>query len=462
MCTRLLYDRRLTFQLGIEEQQAVSALKLLDNIDYPQICYTDLSEDDIIARCTAGRPLPCGQYAFAVARGASIHLARDPLGCNKLFFGLTSEGQLVVGNRAVQVWRRGVALAAIASCPPGHVLEVSRAGVHNLGGSEVSAIAPNLELSVADFSAGSRAILDQAFRWLASKFKDYRFVVCLSGGLDSSVIASLAATHLSNVAAASFTYLDHDDLQRLAIGAPATELAVSEDFRCAAAVASALEMPLLPVVRSREAVAGAVKSSVQLCQDWRDFNVHCATVNLFLAQDIRAAFPGEKVVVLSGDLMNEYVCDYSEERVGTTVYYKIPRIPMDKRRRYFVRGLDAGDREIGVFSAYGLIACQPFAVLAERFMRIPALMLERPDLKWALNGPLLAPQVTAHVNRAKTRAQVGGKDLGTLGLYHQLGIGEAQLRRAWQNQFPSEQPETCDEFIQFGRYKAPVIRQAGE
>src|SRR5260370_33751025 len=169
-------------------------------------------------------------------------------------------------------------------------------------------------------------------------------------------------------------------------------------------------MPLLPVVRCREAVAGAVKSSVQLCQDWRDFNVHCATVNLFLAQDIRAAFPAEKVVVLSGDLMNEYVCDYSEERVGTTVYYKIPRIPMHKRRRYFVRGLDAGDREIGVFSAYGLIACQPFAVLAERFMRIPALMLERPDLKWALNGPLLAPQVMAHVNRAKTRAQVGGQD----------------------------------------------------
>src|SRR5262249_30278933 len=81
--------------------------------------------------------------------------------------------------------------------------------------------------------------------------------------------------------------------------------------------------------------------------------------------------PGERVVVLTGDLMNEYVCDYREEQVGTTIYYKVPRVPMSKRRTYFVRGLDAGDREIGVFSAYGLVACQPFVLLAEHYMRIP-------------------------------------------------------------------------------------------
>src|SRR5262249_37656963 len=48
-------------------------------------------------------------------------------------------------------------------------------------------------------------------------------------------------------------------------------------------------------------------------------------------------------------------------------------------------------------------------------MRIPPAMLEQPDRNRLLNGPLLAPQIIVHVNRAKTRAQVGGKDLGTLG-----------------------------------------------
>jgi asparagine synthetase B (glutamine-hydrolysing) len=187
-----------------------------------------------------------------------------------------------------------------------------------------------LELTHASF-------LDQAFDWITSQFKDCRFVVCLSGGLDSSVIASFAATRLSNVAPATFTYLNHDDLQRRGLRAPVAELAVSEDFHCAAAVAGALELPLLPVVRARVAVAGVVQTSVHLWQYWRDFNVHCATVNLFLAEDICAAFAGERGVVLTGDLMNEYVCDYREERVGSTAYDKIPRIPMGKRRRYFVR-----------------------------------------------------------------------------------------------------------------------------
>jgi hypothetical protein len=214
----------------------------------------------------------------------------------------------------------------------------------------------------------------------------------------------------------------------------------------------------VPVIRSRDAVAGAIVASVRLCQDWRDFNVHCATVNLFLAQDIRAAFPNEKVVVLTGDLMNEYVCDYRPEEVNGTIYYKLPRVPADKRRKHLVRGLDSSDREIGVFWAYGLVVCQPFAMLADRYMRIPPSMLERPDLKWELNGALLPPVVSAQVNKAKTRAQVGGKDLGTLGIYHQLGVGDEHLRRAWQAQFPGETAASCEEFIQFGRYKTPRFK----
>jgi len=46
---------------------------------------------------------------------------------------------------------------------------------------------------------------------------------------------------------------------RHALGEPVAALAgVSDDFRCAENVASVLGLPLLPVVRSREAVAGAV------------------------------------------------------------------------------------------------------------------------------------------------------------------------------------------------------------
>ena len=427
----------------------MSTVNLINLVDYPQIRYASHSDSDIIDRGLTGRPMPHGQYAFALARENSVYLARDPIGCNKLFFGHDREGRLVVGNRVVQVWRRGAPLSAIGSCPPGHVIEVSRDGTRDLGGSDLSGMRADPAVGIADFCDGSRALLDQAFEWLAEKYKGWRFAVSLSGGLDSSVVASFAAARLPDVTAVSFTYLDVDDLRRHAHGTPVDQLgSASDDYRCAAKVAAALGMPLLPAIRPRQAVAPAIQASVQLCQDWHDFNVHCATVNFFISQDVRAAFAGDKLMVLTGDLMNEYVCDYSEEHVGNTVYYKIPRVPLDKRRRFFVRGLDASDREIGVFWAYGLAVCQPFVVLAERYMRIPASMLAEPDLKWTLNGPLLASEAAPHVNRAKTRAQVGGKDLGTLAIYHQLGIAEEHLRNVWRAQFPTEQPATCDEFIQ--------------
>jgi len=431
-------------------------MELIDLSDYPALRYAPLSDGEVLDRGLSIGRLPPGQYALALRRGNTIHLARDPVGCSKLFFGRNREGDLVVGNRVVRVWQRGVPLAAIASCPPGQVLEVSRDGAAKVAGQELCDVRADAGLSVAAFQVEVRATLDRAFAWLAREFEGCQFAVCLSGGLDSSLIASFAAAHLPGVAAVSFTYLDADDLRRHALGAPAEQLAsASEDLKAAARVASALGLPLRPVVRPGDAVAGAIGASVRLCQDWRDFNVHCATVNLFLAQDIRAAFPGRKVVVLTGDLVNEYVCDYREERVGDAVYYKVPRVPADRRRRYFVRGLDAGDREIGVFWAYGLIPCQPFAMLAESYMRVPAAMLDQPDIKWTLNAPLLAPEALPHVSKTKTRAQVGGKDMGTLGIYHRLGVGEAVLRRIWREQFPGEPATACDELIEFGRYKPP-------
>ena len=431
-------------------------MNVLNLIEYPQIRYSECSDDEIIERGLMGHRLPSGQYAFALSRGRSVYLARDPIGCNKLFFGLDGEGQLAVGNRVARLWRHGIALAQIFSCPPGHVLEISHNGICDRGGSGMSSVPASASLSIGEFVEQSRAILNEAFAWLACAFKGCRFVICLSGGLDSSVIAAFAAAHLGDVVAASFSYLSADDLQRALTGPAAALPTASDDFRCAADVAAALELPLLPVLRAREAVASAIGASVRLCQDWRDFNVHCAAVNLFLAQEIRAAFPGETVVVLTGDLMNEYVCDYREEKIEDTFYYKIPRISIDKRRKYFVRGLDAGDREIGVFSAYGLVCCQPFAALAQHYLRIPASMLEQPDLKCQLNAPLLPSAVRPYVNQAKTRAQVGGKDLGTLGIFHRLGIGEAQLRHTWRAQFPGETAQSCDELIQFGRYKTPA------
>ena len=434
-------------------------MKLIDLITYPNISYGAVFDLDFIQRAVDGRPLPRGQYAIAVARDDAVVVARDPLGCNKLFFGRNADGDVVAGSRAVDVWRHGVLFSALGSCPPGQVLELSENGLRRVAGNNIYDIKETPNFDLASFQHSVADAMDQAFVYLARQFHDHKFVVCLSGGLDSSVIASLAIKHLPNLLAASFTYLGAEDFQSFARGTPVEQLAsASEDFHCALEVAAALKLPVIPVVRSKSDVSAAIRPSIELCQDWRDFNVHCATVNLFLSEDIRKHFPNEKVVVLTGDLMNELVCDYREERVGDQVYYKIPKIPPAQLRKYFVRGLDAGDREVGVFGSRGLAVCQAFAAAADLYMGVPAAMLSEPEVKWTLNGALLAPKTIPHVNRAKTRAQVGGKDLGTLGLYHELGIRDEQMRQMWREQFPSVPSDLCDGFIQFGRYKLQPLQ----
>lgn len=413
--------------------------------------------DDVLRRAESGGPLPDGQYGMAWTRGRDLFLARDPLGVFKFFHGRRrSDGAVVVADRIATAAEAGVRLDDLCSCPPGHVVRLTDgAAATVVGGEELSSLPARTDLSLADFQREVRATLEKGFADLARNGGHDVHVVCLSGGLDSSVVASLAARFLPNAVGVTFSYLNDRDAGLHLRGASPAELpSVSDDVRSAMAVAEALRLPLRFSARPPSAVGSAVRAAVALCQDWRDFNVHCATVNLFLAQDIRALFPGMKVAVLTGDLMNEFMCDYHEEIVEGTVYYPQPRVGLEKRRRFFVRGLDAGDREVGVFSAFGLDVIQPYALVARDYMALPGEALAAPDAKLHINGPLLDGETRAHIGKSKRRAQVGGEDFGTLGHYHRLGLGPRDLERIWAEGLPeAARGDRPHDIIQFGRYR---------
>ena len=286
-----------------------------------------------------------------------------------------------------------------------------------------------------------------------ARHRGARFVVCLSGGSDSSIIAGFAAKYLPGAVCCSFSFRPANAGPYVASNLDQLD-AASDDFRAASRVAQYLGLPFLPVFRPSEAVRDALPLAVGLCQDWRDFNVHCAVVNLFLAQDIRARFPDDDVVVLTGDLMNEYMCDYREEIVDGHVYYRQPRVDIGRRRDFFVMGLDAGDREIGVFGAYRLTLYQAFALLSDLYMAIPASELERANFKHWLNDPLLPDGLPDLISRQKTRAQVGGRDMGVLGVCHRLGVTPAQLQTWWKDAVaPAADLRDVLDLIQVGKYR---------
>jgi hypothetical protein len=428
-------------------------VNFIDLIETPVLCLQPCGATDLVRGAEAGQGLPLGQYATAARVGDRVVIARDPLGCAKAFYGYNRDGDLIVSSRLATLVGRGVALDDIASCPPGRIVQIGPGGERRALGPPVQFQTQAKDFDPELHSHQAKARLADAFALLAQRHRGARFVVCLSGGSDSSIVAGFAAKYLPGAVCCTFSFRAADS--ETGAGQRSEErAAASDDFHAADRVAQYLSMPFVPVWRARSAVRDALPLAVSLCQDWRDFNVHCAVVNLFLAQDIRARFPDDEVVVLTGDLMNEYLCDYREETVDGQTYYRQPRVDLGRRRDFFVMGLDAGDREIGVFGAYGLTVYQVYALLADLYMTIPAGELERPDFKHQLNGPLLTDGLSALVSRQKTRAQVGGHDMGVLGVCHRMGIRSEYLQALWRDAVaPDAEVRDVLDLIQVGKYR---------
>src|SRR5262245_26550511 len=77
---------------GIERQP----VNLLDLLNTPDLCLEPNGVADLARRAEAGQSLPLGQYAKAARIGDDVLIARDPLGCAKVFYGRNGAGDLVV------------------------------------------------------------------------------------------------------------------------------------------------------------------------------------------------------------------------------------------------------------------------------------------------------------------------------------------------------------------------------
>jgi asparagine synthetase B (glutamine-hydrolysing) len=433
-------------------------MDLINALTYPIILPENFLPDELFDLAFQKRDLPQGHFAFAWGNAGEVRMVRDPLGLNKLFWSETGEGQVVVSSRIDYLLDRQISLDRIRSVPPGRAVSIQPGSPSVTQGVDIASNEMKASFDLSSFQTTVRVKLEDYFDFIGERFKGSTFVVCLSGGLDSTLITCLAAKRIPGLMATCFTYISDEGFKRWLSGCPVQDLpCVSDDFRTAFQIAQKLDIPLLPVLRSKASVASQVSNVVRLCQDWRDFNVHCAVVNLFIAQQLRCEFPSRPIVVLTGDLMNELVCDYREEFVGGEMYYRQPQVPLSVKRRFFVRGLDAGDREIGVFNAFDLTLAQPFAVVAREYMEIPSNILEEPDAKMYLNGGLISPEVLQMVSHVKQRAQVGGVDGGTLAVFHRLGLRQEDLYRLWvRGVRESLRGSDPSDLIQFGRYRTTV------
>jgi asparagine synthetase B (glutamine-hydrolysing) len=394
---------------------------------------------------SAGGPV-FGQYALLHQDQDHYYLIRDRLGLNKLFYHLDPDSKtLTVGHYLFEVARATGDYNGVRSVPAGHYLVVDRETLARRLVSywDLSRVETAADFDLEGFQHRVDALLTRLFVALDRRAgPDARFYVCLSGGLDSTVIAAYAGRYLRNVTAVSFSY------ERL-----------SDDFRAAERIAGGLGLPFLPVVARRRFEEGLLDDVLRFGQDWRDFNVHCAWVNAHIAGHLRESGPVGGAMVLTGDLMNELVADYTPVEFGGAVYYPQPRIPREKLRRFLVYGLDSSDRETGIFHHHGLTVVQPYSLVAEEYLSVPPEILAMERWKERLNGALLSRldrrEIGDLVLKSKLRAQVGSSDGGTLGLFHEAGITQQKLEERWQALFaPTAREDRLEPVIVGGRYRS--------
>ncbi len=391
-----------------------------------------------------------GHFALHERDGdGSDLLVRDLLGVHKLFFAICDD-RVETSNYLVDLLRTGHPIESVFSVPAGHYVRVHPAeksydlvrwGQLRFGAGP-DALRP--KRSLEQFATGIRAALDRTFRMLAERLKGLPIYVSLSGGLDSSTIAAMAAEHLDDVRAVTFA-LKHP-----------RESGPGADLFFARRVAAELGIAHIEVLAHPDEVLALLDDALVYGQDYRDFNVHCGLVNAAIGKAIGALHTtGPRPVVLTGDVMNELMADYTPVQFRGREYFGLPTLDRSRIRRFLVGGLDSGDREVGIFARFGIETVQPFALCAREYAALPAKLACEAGSKSKLVRAMLGERIPEYVlARPKVRAQVAveGEPGGTLALLVNRGIDQAFLRSRFASLLEID-PHALGELTRAGHYR---------
>ncbi len=397
-----------------------------------------------------------GQFGLHQRTATGSHaLVRDALGVNKLFFAIGEAGEVDSSNFLIDLVRRGHPLDSVWSVPSGHAiyieprserLELARFSALTFGEKEKD---PE-ERKGRGHQAMIRAHADRVRDELAKTFERLRdaiagrpLYVTMSGGLDSTVIATLAREHFGPFVGLSFELGDAGP---------------SQDVEFAGRVAEQLGVEFVKVQPSGEELVSFLDDVLIYGQDWRDFNVHCGLVNWAIARAIAARHAGEagpRPIVLTGDVMNELMADYSPVDFEGEQYYRLPRMSPGRLRRFLVAGLDTGDREVGIYSVHGVDILQPYAICADAYTRLPDALVGAERSKQDFVREMMGDRVPSYIyERPKVRAQVGSAEEvgGTMALLLRHGHHSQRLASRFADLFGAE-PESLGNLIRGGLYR---------
>ena len=363
------------------------------------------------------------------------YLWRDPLGLSKLYFYIDPDNNLITSKSWMDLIFKGGSIKSIYAIPKGTLIKYEN-------GNFTKIRSFNLPIYKGESKNIAKKINERILNLFSKINKKIggeknEIFLALSGGLDSGFL------------------LEKANKSNLMLTACTLKMPGSQDAELAKKLSTKINTKHLEIKTDEVNMLKALKLSPIIAEDWRDFNVHCAAINLIIAQYLEKKFenPKKELFIITGDLMNEYVCDYKSEEFNGKAYYKLPEIPKIKLQKYLINGLSTSSREDIVFSNYGINTIQPYAIVSDLYLNLNDNELSCENIKRKINLSSNDNWLIDYISGEKLRAQVGSKDtMGMLGLAVNNNINEKFFLKAIAEKIDCDSNEVLD-LIYAGNFK---------
>jgi asparagine synthetase B (glutamine-hydrolysing) len=229
-----------------------------------------------------------GSFSFVKKIKKNFLCCRDKIGSKKVFYGINNKSKKILFSRNFLDLLKKCNIDTIRSIPKGCIVEIGDNG-HIIFKKKFE-IKKNFRLEKS-FQKLLKIYLTQI-----KKIHGNTCIVCLSSGLDSTIIAYYAKKVFKKVITINLHFNSKNYPTK-----PIEKVNSSK-------IAELLNTNHKNISISFEEIFSDLNKIIYSCQDWRDFNVHCAFLNYAIAKYIKKN--NLNYPVLTGDLMNEYFADY--------------------------------------------------------------------------------------------------------------------------------------------------------
>ena len=382
-----------------------------------------------------------GQFSFFIKDKQFIYMGRDEMGTKKMFFTFKKNKIFHSKNFLDLTKIKKIDLNKIYSVPQNSIIKIKKNKIVNKTFFKKNFHKKNK----INLKNEEDIELKKFFKILNKQYKSV--IILLSGGLDSAIIANYAKKYFKkNCYALTASYSPKTSLKKKII---------SQDLKVSKSICEKLDINHLNVFFDDNFIKKNLVKILYSCQDWRDYNVHCAVINFACANYIKKNFKDKNIAVITGDFMNEYFSDYDQVIVKNKIYYKQLKKNNKIKQRFFIKGLDSSARETGVFNFFKIPIFQPYHCVKSFYELLSLNNLKNKKSKYKFNKKFLPDKIFKIVNYSKIRAQHDPITGGVIGYFYKKNINQNKLIKIFNKNFKTNNL-FLKNFINLGSYKTLI------